>query len=315
MANTLTNLYTQLKSTIIGTKTTKIDLALDKAVKDIISYKSHSGRNGYIDLVRTVIAKSTTNTTFGHAGLYGQGQSGPASLGQGARLLRYRTYDSIISNISYAFRALNVLTDNILSPDDITKVSLDVKPKDYLEDETPTDSKIKRVKEVIKILKIEERLDIIVKSTLTYGDLFCEIASPKTALTSKSMLTEGDNYRQYIQNQIDQGNRNVWTETIGKNKLRVSIDYSSFNEQEAEIDSSKLLSNLSLIMHKPNLVVKLQSALFPVCFGYLVFPDIRGLTKGYTGIEDDTVNTLCMNILKNLETKLPQMGEFRDNKE
>ncbi len=62
MANKLTDLYGDLKSTIVGTKTQKIDIALDKAVKDIIQYKSNSGRNGYIDLVKTVIAKSSTVT-------------------------------------------------------------------------------------------------------------------------------------------------------------------------------------------------------------------------------------------------------------
>ena len=69
MANKLTDLYTQLKSTIVGTKTQKTDDELDTAVKDIISYKSHSGRNGYIDLVRTVIAKSATGVGFGGGSL------------------------------------------------------------------------------------------------------------------------------------------------------------------------------------------------------------------------------------------------------
>ncbi len=122
MANKLTDLYTDLKSSIVGTTTQKTDASLDKAVKDIISYKSHSGRNGYIDLVRTVIAKSTTGVGFGGGGLYSQSQAGPAAFGQSTRLMRYKTYDAIINNINYAYRALAVLVDNILSPDDITKV-------------------------------------------------------------------------------------------------------------------------------------------------------------------------------------------------
>ena len=165
--NKISSLFNQLKSSIVGTKTASIENSLDKAVKDIVSYKSHSGRKGYIDLVRTVIAKSSTGMGFGGNGLYSQGQTGPASFGQGARLMRYKTYDAIISNINYAYRALTVLTDNILSPDDITKISLDVKPKSFLEDETPTESKVKRVKDVIKTLKLEQRLETIVKSEKT----------------------------------------------------------------------------------------------------------------------------------------------------
>ena len=103
MAKKISDLFGQLKSTIVGTKTTKVNAALDKAVKDIVSYKSHSGRNGYIDLVRTVIAKSSTGMGFGGTGLYSQGQTGPASFGQGVRLMRYKTYDAIVSNINYAY--------------------------------------------------------------------------------------------------------------------------------------------------------------------------------------------------------------------
>ena len=59
MPGKLSDLYADLKSTIVGTKTQKIDAKLDQAVKDIISYKSNSGRAGYIELVKAVISKST----------------------------------------------------------------------------------------------------------------------------------------------------------------------------------------------------------------------------------------------------------------
>jgi hypothetical protein len=328
MAKKLSDLYQDLKSSIVGTKTAKIDAALDKAVKDIVSYKSHSGRNGYIDLVRTVIAKSSSGMGFGNNGLYSHGQTGPAAFGQGTRLMRYKTYDAIVSYINYAYRALTVLVDNILSPDDITKVSLDVKPKKYLEDETHTNSKVKRVKDVIKTIELESKLSLIVRSTLQYGDFFCEIAPPKTALTSRSIISESQNYINYRNKQIEDGIKDVWTEDIStssrkENILRVSIDYSSFMEQNTNDKSvkkakeeQKILANLSLVFHKPNLVIKLQSGLFPVCFGYLVFPDVKGMTSmGGASLEDDAVNNICISILRNLEKKIPQMTEYKDNKE
>ena len=320
--NKISSLFNQLKSSIVGTKTASIENSLDKAVKDIVSYKSHSGRKGYIDLVRTVIAKSSTGMGFGGNGLYSQGQTGPASFGQGARLMRYKTYDAIISNINYAYRALTVLTDNILSPDDITKISLDVKPKSFLEDETPTESKVKRVKDVIKTLKLEQRLETIVKATLALGDFFCEIAPPKVALTSKSIISESANYQQYISDQIKSGDREVWTEKVKidnkERSLKVSIDYSAFSEQsetKKDMKPDKILANLSLVFHKPNLVIKLQSSLFPICFGYLIFPEIKGMNVHGNTLEDDAVNNMCMSILRNLEKKIPQMAEFKDNKE
>lgn len=319
MSNKLTDLYTQLKSTIVGTTTQKTDAALDKAVKDIVAYKSHSGRNGYIDLVRTVIAKSTNGIGFGGGSLYSQSQAGPAAFGQSTRLMRYKTYEAIISNINYAYRALSVLVDNILSPDDITKVSLDVKPKDYLEDEVPSQSKVKRVKEVIRSIKLEEKLELIVRSTLLYGDFFCEIAPPKIALTSKSIISESSSYREFISNQIKTGIKHTWTETFKQDKkdskLKISIDYSSFMESDNKIDSDKKLVNLTLIFHKPSLVIKLQSGLFPLCFGYLVFPQTTGMNIAGASLEDQAVNNICMSILRNLEDKIPQMAEVKDNKE
>jgi len=320
MANKLSDLYAQLKSSIVGTATQKTDAALDKAVKDIVSYKSHSGRNGYIDLVRTVIAKSTTGVGFGGGGLYSQAQAGPAAFGQATRLMRYKMYEAIISNIDYASRALDVLVDNILSPDDITKVSLDVKPKNYLEDEVPAQSKVKRVKEVIKQIKLEEKLEAIVRNTLLYGDFFCEIAPPKVALTSKSIISEASSYREYIDNQIKHGVKQTWTETFKQDRkqrnLQVTIDYSAFMEAEKkEMSAEKKLVNLSLIFHKPSLVIKLQSGLFPICFGYLVFPQTTGMNIAGAALEDEAVNNICMSILRNVEDKIPQMAEFKDNKE
>ena len=328
MAKNLSDLYKDLKSSIVGTKTAKIDAALDQAVKDIVSYKSHSGRNGYIDLVKTVIAKGSGGMGFGGSGIYSQGHTGPAAFGQGTRLMRYKTYSAIVAYINYAYRALTVLVDNILSPDDITKVSLDVKPKKYLEDETHTDSKVKRVKDVIKILDLESKLALVVRSTLEYGDFFCEIAPPHTALTSRSIISESEQYIQYRDKQIKNGIKDVWTEDIStsprkQNNLKISIDYSSFMEQSPSgkstnkaRDEQKILANLSLVFHKPNLVIKLQSGLFPICFGYLVFPDIKGMTAmpGST-LEDDAVNNICISILRNLEKKIPQMGEYKNNKE
>jgi hypothetical protein len=314
----LADLFTQLKSNVVGTKTQKIDTALDKAVKDIVTYKSHSGRNGYIDLVRAVISKSTTGVGLSAGGIFSQSQAGPAAFGQAARLMRYKTYEAIISNINYAHRALAVLVDNILSPDDITKVSLDVKPTSYIEDEESAESRVKRVKEVIKEIGLEKRLDIVVRNTLLYGDFFCEIASPKIALTSKSMLSETTAYRDHIQNKINNGDLSVWNETFKEGKkdrsLNIKIDYSSFSEQN---DTSKKVkvSNIHLVFHKPSSIVKLQSSLFPVCFGYLVFPTFRGMNIVGTNLEDEAVNNICLSILRNLEKKIPQMGEFKDNQE
>jgi hypothetical protein len=140
----------KLKTTIMQTQTARVDASLDKAVKDIIAYKSHSGRNGYIELVRSLISKNSDVKISGVSGsLFGQGVS-PISFGQGGRIQRYKVYQSIVTQLNHAYRALAVLIDNILSPDDITKQVLEIRPKVYLEDDTPIQSKVRYVREVVR---------------------------------------------------------------------------------------------------------------------------------------------------------------------
>jgi len=323
MAGPLTsvqNTLQKLKSTIVKTQTSKIDAKLDQAVKDILVFKNNSGRNGYIQLVRSLISKTAdVKITGAGGGLFAQGVT-PTAFGQGSRIMRYKAYQAIVSQINYAYRALNVLVDNILSPDDITKMVLEVKPQTFLEDEVPTASRTRYVKEVIKLIDLERRLDLIVRNTLMYGDLFCEIGGPKEALTSQTLLNEAPLYQQVIKDQYINGFRETITQTIDKEEYEINMDYTAL--QEADLDKptkkekakeKKLLKNLQLIFHTPEFVVKLQSAMFPICFGYLVFPSITAV-PGAT-LADEAINNICIAILKSLANKLPQMADFKDNKE
>ena len=312
----------KLKSTIIQTQTKKIDAKLDQAVKDIVSYRSHSGRNGYIELVRSLISKTADVKISGAGGgLFSQGVS-PTAFGQGARIARYKSYQAIVSQINYAQRALNVLVDNILSPDDITKQALEIKPKMFLVDETPVASKVRYVKEVIEEIQLERRLDLIVRNTLLMGDLFCELGGPKTALTSQTMLTEGSQYQQLINDQFKDGTRQRIVQNVGDDRYEFNLDFSALTEAGAsdikpdikkEKKKATKLANLHLIFHDPQFVVKLQSAMFPICFGYLIFP-IKAAMAG-SALADEAINNICVAILKSLGQKIPQMAEFKDDKE
>ena len=326
------DLLAGLKSTIVKTQTQRIDSKLDQAVKDISSYKSNTGRNGYINMVKSLIAKTADVKVGGGAGggLFQQGV-GPAAFGQGGRIQRYKAYQAIMSNINYCYRALQVLVDNILSPDDITKISLDITSIEYLEDEIPTAAKIRYIKEVVDAIDLEKKLDLIVRNTLLFGDFFCELGDANTALTSRSILTEAE-YSRIMDVKLEEGHKEkiLVTEGEGKPKYNISIDYSSFTEafadrEDREEDTGKKskkekdkekrdkLRHIQLVFHEPGYALKLQSALFPVCFGYLLFPPQE--ITGAQSIADETINNICVAILKNLERKIPQMKEFRGDEE
>jgi hypothetical protein len=331
----LKDTFAKLKSSILKTQTQKIDDKLDSAVKDILTYKSHGGRNGYIDLVKSLISKTTHDVKLGGGtggDLFNQGV-GPATFGQGGRLMRYKTYSAIVSTISYCNRSLQVLVENILSPDDITKVSLEVKPIEYIEDEIPTAARVRYIKEVLSELGVEKKLDQIVRNTLLFGDFFCEIADPQTALTSRSILSEAQ-YNYALEGDYKNGVKDKVVVVEGDDKYEVSIDYSAFveragvkpkgkDEDEGKDDSLdddkklkkdlKSIKDLTLVFHEPHYVLRLQSRIFPICFGFLIFPPQDMIAVN--SIADQTVNNICVAILKNLEKKLPQVKELKADKE
>ena len=325
----LKDTFAKLKSTIVKTQTQKIDAKLDSAVKDILTYKSHGGRNGYIDMVKSLISKTTHDVKLGGGtggDLFNQGV-GPATFGQGGRIMRYKTYAAIVATISYCNRALQVLVENILSPDDITKVSLEVKPIEYIEDEIPTAARVRYIKEVLSQLDIEKRLDLIVRNTLLFGDFFCEIADPQTALTSRSILSEAQ-YNYALEGEYNNGIKDKITITTENNEpFNVSIDYSAFVERagvkpkkaEKKDDKSSVkeqlrsLKDMQLVFHEPQHILRLQSRVFPICFGFLLFPPHDMVQR--QSIADQTINNVCIAILKNLEKKLPQVKELKADKE
>ena len=321
----LKDIYSKLKTTIVSTTTSKIDAKLDDAVKSITSYKTQSGRNGYIELIRSLVSKTADVQISTGGGLFSQGTT-PAAFGQGTRLLRYKTYEAIVANINYCFRALNVLVDNILSPDDITKVALEIKPTDPLEEEKDVESDSKIVEEIVKVLKIEENLHLLVRSTLQFGDLFCEIADEKTALTSKSLLSETE-YNELVSSDIPDSKKELLEYEQKDDKYRVTMDYSALSEigdakkkndksdesDESEEEELVKLSSLRLVFHDPKFVIKLQSSLFPMCFGYLVFPQMTLLPGSV--LQDEPINAVCTQILQSLAKRIPQMKEFKDSKD
>lgn len=291
------DIFSRLKSDIVGTKTSNIDAKLDSALSNIISYRQQDHRNSYIELIKTLASKSGFELNM--FGTTSASATTPAALGQGGRLQRYKMYESITGNINYCHRALNVLVDNIISPDDITKTSLEVKPNTVLEDEKNIDTNTRNVKELIEKLKLERALDVIVKNTLHMGDFFCEIADDKTALTSKSMLlTEGFGY------EGSKTNKKL-VEVESDIKRKIILDFSSFTEDDKDKKGNKI-NNINLLYYDPKRVVKLQSNMFPICFGYLVFP--TSAISPHLMVQDQIINNICTNILRGLEKNIPEIN-------
>jgi hypothetical protein len=230
--------FNDIKALLINVKTSKIDDTLDNSIKDILSYRSNSGRVGYVDYLQTLISKSASNMeSFKNLNELNFGGTGLMGREHGKRISRYQAYESITHYINYCLRALQVLVDNILSPDDIDKISLNVIEKDISTNEAESNAKLKEVKQLIKSLNIEKNIEMIVKTTLHHGDYFAEITDTKHVFTSKTVLTESENV-------ID--DETIITEAfeytddskkIKDGKFRIILDFQSIDD--ISIDNKK----------------------------------------------------------------------------
>jgi len=305
--------FDDIKSLIIGVKTDKIDDQLDNSIENILSYRSNSGRVGYVDYLQTMISKSATNLqSFKNLNELNFGTNGAIGSEHGRRIARYKSYEAITTYINYCTRALNVLVDNILSPDDINKISLNVYEKELGSTKSDAGIKTKEIKKILNQLHIEKNIGLIVKTTLHMGDFFAEISDSKKVFTSKTMLTENESFGEdspyeYITEDIEYIDTSK-SKKILTEKFNIILDFQAEEipdeiNDNANSDENKSIrtQNVKIIYHKPSQVVKLQSELYPICFGYLVFP--RYHLQHSISIEEQYVNNICKKILMGITKK------------
>jgi len=304
--------FNDIKSLLIGVKTTNIDNKLDTSIKDILSYRSNSGRVGYIDYLQTLISKSATGIeSFKNLNELNFGGTGMMGREHGQRIARYQAYESITQYINYCTRALAVLVDNILSPDDIDKIALNVKEKDVSGSDAESDAKNKEIKQLIKTLNIEKNIEMLVKTTLHHGDFFAEITDTKHVFTSKTMLTESEDITnsntEVFQESIQYVTDTAIDKKILNKDLKVILDFQSIDDitiddEKKSKDHKHIASqNVKIVYHRASQVVKLQSELYPICFGYLVFP--RYTLRQSLSVEEQYINNICKKILEGIKKR------------
>jgi len=188
----ITGIFNNLKTGIVGTKTAAIDKQIDGALKTIQGISSTVDRNRYIDTLKSLVHNvggPDQDNLLKDANQTG----GIDSFQQGARLQRYKEYDAIVANIAYTKRALQVLVDNILSPDDITKRVLQVLSTDddggLIHDETQ-ETIIARIHDIKKKIHIDKHVDKLVTITMKKGDYFVEILHSPKGQRALSIVTE-----------------------------------------------------------------------------------------------------------------------------
>lgn len=213
-----------------------------------------------------------------------------------SRLLRYNNAEEICDMIPYCSRALKVISNEIIAPDEITKESLQFLQEDSVKSET--DRSFVNVRAINNILKIEDHIHTIVSETLKLGDQFVEICdySAEDVPITQSLLNEGVKMENIpIMEETEVEFKEIIVNEFGKEieesvKVTVIPSVVESVEKNENVDISKV----RLIFHDPNYVIKLQSHRFKMCLGYLVLP--RPSTSGYSS-NASGCNTTRRNVM------------------
>jgi len=186
----MSELFNTIKTSIIGTNTAKIDKDIDSSFRSIEKYSVNSNKNIWVDAIKNLV--TTTGAETPEAIIRGlQGNPQVQNYDQSGRVYRYMEYDSIVRKISYCQRALETLTDNILSPDDITKRSIQFLIDPIYQENASLTTTVARLKSIEKKISFDDKVKKIVKTTLKKGDNFVEIICSPKGENALTVIQEG----------------------------------------------------------------------------------------------------------------------------
>lgn len=206
------------------------------------------------------------------------------------RIKKYRNLRSLKKSLPIVKKILDILTDNIMAPDDITKKCLRVmKDNDTFAPEDRT--MISILTDIVKYMELDEKMDEYIPNTLELGDYFIEVSTMDNELQraldkSNIALKEEEEFyagvKEEIKREVKQQMDCVhfidtvsileYTSGLKEGTASLSIDESTNadmlleDDDEAapfdvdfQDDSSKIkLSDIVLIEHEPSKVIVLH---------------------------------------------------------
>lgn len=377
----------QIKNTILGVKSNKIDAIIDDSLEKIDRYNASENQSKYIESMKQLISATGTD---GNSILKSLSNSSPQvqNYDTSGRINRYNEYDAICAKIPYCERALQCWVDHIVSPDEILKTSLQIVPLDRDVKDDDVNSAIGRINALVRHFDVENRIREIVKTTLKKGDNFLEFVKIPNGANTLVVLNEGFDPSAYDKTNVlvsknyilecNVENKNIIETTKRDIKIVVDEAYSSFNLggifssmgtqingsnitnmtnttfmngssivdaskskaqggtsvvdksnyvdedkfkskfDEIEKDANKHsinaplmeLSDLSLVIHDPKYVIRLETKRFKVCLGYLVFPKVD-LINVQSGVVNN-IDAICAQLLSDVKQKLSSKIQIDD---
>ncbi len=306
LAGTLSTINQTIRKIVFGNVNNNLD-NISKSLNRIQNVVNYRQSSNLTDFLRSLYSdknnienKVDTDYQLYEKVIKKYGLDGISSV-ENDRINRYNEYKNIVFNIPYMKKALKIMTQNILTPEDYTKQSLIIKTKSSYNDE---DSAVKEMKEKYKFLiehfEIEDYLYDVVYSTMFYGDYFIEIV-PVDEILKKVKLVEKTEFKKNVL-LIEKKDGGKVKLTIEDSPISNLVNFYSKNASDGNKNKKITEKDIFLNYLIPHRVVKIGDKF---TFGYIVFNreinDFSGINSSFEN--DNKLNSVVNNILDTVKSK------------
>ncbi len=213
-------------------------LSLDLKINNAISKMNHKIVNhnpyNYAETLKNAISDSLTSDNFDQNSIINNIMQSSESI---SRFLRYSNADEIVMSITQCARALKVISDSIISPDNVKKASLNV----FIDGNETEDmnEQLNEIKNIVDELELEDGTYSTVSQTLKYGDNYveiCDYRSREVPITQSLYLSEC----------ITTNKEPLKEKTFPPTKYQITEKVHVINESTNEINIDNKIKNITI---------------------------------------------------------------------
>jgi len=254
MANTLSTLVSKFKA-FIGLPD------VSSTLSRITSLIPYSSKNIYSDFIQTISSSQHISSILKQDSLF-------TLQFELNRLRKYHLYKSIYDRLPWCKRAIKVIVANILSPDTVSKQSIDVGKVDEdigLDVDNPKiDVVIKNIKILFKQIKLPKLARKIIAGALIYGDYYVLIRQVDTEQVQESCV-EVDDHKITLK---EVSYPLLENESLTNSTAELLKDIPTYAQEKDQ--KTETYHNITVKLIRPQRVIDLT--IEGICFGYLLLP-------------------------------------------
>ena len=238
------------------------------------------------------------------------------------RFFMQKEYDSMVSRIEYVKRALEVITSEILSPDEVNNKTYKVSRPLFRPGRHDMEFVSSKYKEIVERLKIDEELNSLTKWACKYGESYIEFKDYKEELREINILESESKIKSESEREnlhLIENDHSIFiidkrSFDSNKNGNRTNVDILKenfeigLNDEDSARKSSGIdqVKNIYVKSHHPSTIVPI-----------IIDDMILGFIKIHSSLLDDpNMSTYILNAISDLkENKKQKNHNLKNNNE